>query len=107
MRSLSAYANLAIGSFITAQVMAFTKGSVGILFSSPRLKMPENINQIPALLPPILALVYNCTLIVKETAQLLKDESTQINLDSFQKKKKERLPLHELVLFLLFYALFY
>ncbi|KAG1471251.1 hypothetical protein G6F56_002231 [Rhizopus delemar] len=62
------------GSFITAQVMTFTKGSVGILFSSPRLKMPENISQIPALLPPILALVYNCTLIIKETAQLLKDE---------------------------------
>ncbi|CAO0798091.1 unnamed protein product [Mucor circinelloides] len=72
------------GSFITAQVMTFTKGSVGILFSSPRLKMPENISQIPALLPPILALVYNCTLIVKETAQLLKDESTQINLDPFE-----------------------
>jgi len=84
MRSLLAYANLAIGSFITAQVMTFTKGSVGILFSSPRLKMPENISQIPALLPPILALVYNCTLIVKETAQLLKDESTQINLDPFE-----------------------
>ncbi|KAL7329115.1 hypothetical protein PS15p_207272 [Mucor circinelloides] len=72
------------GSFITVQVMTFTKGSVGILFSSPRLKMPENISQIPALLPPILALVYNCTLIVKETAQLLKDESTQINLDPFE-----------------------
>lgn len=84
MRSLSAYANLAVGSFITAQVMTFTKGSVGILFPSPRLKMPENISQIPALLPPILALVYNCTLIVKETAQLLKDESTQINLDPFK-----------------------
>lgn len=124
MRSLSAYANLAVGSFITAQVMTFTKGSVGILFPSPRLKMPENISQIPALLPPILALVYNCTLIVKETAQLLKDESTQINLDPFKNsdyffpnsfvpeskdssKKKERVPLHELVLFLLFYTLFY
>lgn len=84
VRSLSAYANLAIGSFITAQVMTFTKGSVGILFSSPRLKMPENISQIPALLPPILALVYNCTLIIKETAQLLKDESRHINLNPFR-----------------------
>ncbi|GAA5796066.1 hypothetical protein HPULCUR_001435 [Helicostylum pulchrum] len=71
------------GSFITAQVMTFTKGSVGILFSSPRLKMPENISQVPALLPPILALVYNCTLVIKETAQLLKDESTHINLNPF------------------------
>lgn len=85
MRSLSAYANLAIGSFITAQVMTFTKGSVGILFSSPRLKMPENISQVPALLPPILALVYNCTLlIIKETAQLFKNESTHVNLNSFK-----------------------
>ncbi|KAI9258418.1 hypothetical protein EDC94DRAFT_171179 [Helicostylum pulchrum] len=72
------------GSFITAQVMTFTKGSVGILFSSPRLKMPENISQVPALLPPILALVYNCTLVIKETAQLLKDESTHINLNPFK-----------------------
>ncbi|KAI7891400.1 uncharacterized protein EV154DRAFT_420504, partial [Mucor mucedo] len=72
------------GSFIRAQVMAFTKGSVGILFSSPRLKMPENISQVPALLPPILALVYNCTSIIKETAQLLKDESTHVNLNPFK-----------------------
>lgn len=84
MRLLSAYANLAIGSFIRAQVMTFTKGSVGILFSSPRLKMPENISQVPALLPPILTLVYNCTSIIKETAQLLKDESTHVNLNPFK-----------------------
>lgn len=67
MRSLSAYANLAIGSFITAEVMTFAKGSVGVLFSSSRLKMPENISEVPALLPPVLALVYNCTLIIKHS----------------------------------------
>ncbi|CAO3645400.1 unnamed protein product [Mucor hiemalis] len=72
------------GPFITAQVMTFTKGSVGILFTSPRLKMPESINQIPALLPPVLALIYNCALIVKETAQLLQDESSNVNLDPFK-----------------------
>ncbi|KAI9468474.1 MAG: hypothetical protein EXX96DRAFT_513026 [Benjaminiella poitrasii] len=110
------------GSFIIAQALTFTKGSVGILFSSPRLKMPENISQVPALLPPILALVYNCTLIIKETVQLLKDESTHVNLNPFKNsdyffpdsfapeskdssKKKERPPLHELVLFLLIYTL--
>ncbi|KAL0138993.1 hypothetical protein V8B55DRAFT_1519821, partial [Mucor lusitanicus] len=55
------------GSFITAQVMTFTKGSVGLLLSSPRLKMPQNVSEVPALLPPILALVYNCTLIIKNS----------------------------------------
>ncbi|CAO3615362.1 unnamed protein product [Mucor hiemalis] len=72
------------GSFIRSQVMTFTKGSVGILFSSPRLKMPENIGQVPALLPTILALVYNCTSLIKETAPLLKDESTHVNLSPFK-----------------------
>ncbi|KAL0073762.1 hypothetical protein F4703DRAFT_1745744 [Phycomyces blakesleeanus] len=111
------------GSFITAQVMTFTKGSVGILFFSPRLKMPENISQVPALLPPILTLVYNCTLIIKETAQLLKDESTHVNLNPFKnsdyffpnsfvpeskdssKKKKDLLSIIWCFFLLLFYTL--
>lgn len=72
------------GLFITAQVMTFTKGSVGILFSSPRLKMPENISEIPSHLPPVLTLIYNCALIIKETAQILRDKNASVNLNPFK-----------------------
>lgn len=59
------------------------KRSMGALYSSPRLKMPENIAEIPRLLPPVLALVYNCSLIMKKTVQFLVDTAASVNLDPF------------------------
>lgn len=84
MRSLLTYATFAIGCYITAQVMTFTKGFVGILHSSSRLKMPQKISEMPGLLPPVLTLVYNCTLIMRDTAQVLEDNCKRVNLDPFK-----------------------
>jgi hypothetical protein len=46
------------GPYITAEVMTFNHGSIGLLYTSPRLKMPENIGEVPRLLPPVLTLIY-------------------------------------------------
>jgi hypothetical protein len=54
-----------IGSYITAQVMSFNHGCVGVIYTSPRLKMPETITEVAGLLPPVLKLIYNCSQIVK------------------------------------------
>lgn len=85
--------------------MSFNKNFVGVISSSPRLKMPEDISEVPALLLPVLTLVSNCSLIIKETAQLLKDESMKVNLDLFKNSEyffldsfvylsQKNLPLH-------------
>ncbi|KAL9538841.1 hypothetical protein MBANPS3_010643 [Mucor bainieri] len=71
-----------LGPYISAEVMTF-KGCVGVLYSSPRLKMPENIAEIPRLLPPVLALVFNCSIIMKETVQFLVGTAASVNLDPF------------------------
>lgn len=45
------------GLYIAVEIMTFNHGSIGLLYSSPRLKMPESIGEVPFLLPPVLALV--------------------------------------------------
>ena len=61
--------------------MSFKKGSVALISSSERLKMPESIKQIPALLPPVLALVYNCTQAIKSTVNYIDDVSSSFSLN--------------------------
>ncbi|KAI9256988.1 hypothetical protein EDC94DRAFT_614972 [Helicostylum pulchrum] len=57
------------GPYITAEIMTFNHGSIGLLYTSTHLKMPENLHKVPYLLPPVLTLVYNCTQVIKNTAQ--------------------------------------
>ncbi|KAI9481639.1 MAG: hypothetical protein EXX96DRAFT_538817 [Benjaminiella poitrasii] len=71
------------GPYITAGIMTFSHGSVGLLYTSPRLKMPKNIGEVPRLLPPVLTLVYNCTQVIKNTAQFLRENVISVNLDLF------------------------
>lgn len=61
--------------------MTFKKGSIALISSSERLKMPESIKQIPALLPPVLALVYNCAQTIKRTVDYIDDVSSRFCLD--------------------------
>lgn len=61
--------------------MSFKKGSVALISSSERLKMPESIKQTPALLPPVLALVYNCTKVIKSTVNYIDDVSSSFSLN--------------------------
>lgn len=63
------------GPYITVEIMTFNHGSIGLLNSSPRLKMPESIREVPYLLPSVLALVYNCAQVIKNTAQFLKNNA--------------------------------
>ncbi|RCH94319.1 hypothetical protein CU098_010068, partial [Rhizopus stolonifer] len=69
------------GMYITALEMSFKKGSIALISSSERLKMPESIKQIPALLPPVLALVYNCTQAIKNTVDYIDDVSSSFSLN--------------------------
>ncbi|KAG1144472.1 hypothetical protein G6F37_012293 [Rhizopus arrhizus] len=69
------------GMYITALEMSFKKGSVALISSSERLKMPESIKQIPDLLPPVLALVYNCTQAIKSTVNYIDDVSSSFSLN--------------------------
>lgn len=59
--------------------MSFNKGSIALISSSERLKMPESIKQIPALLPPVLALVYNCTQAIKSIVDYIDDISSSFS----------------------------
>ncbi|KAL9539230.1 hypothetical protein MBANPS3_010382 [Mucor bainieri] len=69
------------GMHISTVQMSFSRGSVALVSLSRRYKMPESIEEIPALLPPVLALVYNCALIMKNTSNYLDDVSSKVNLD--------------------------
>ncbi|KAG1369283.1 hypothetical protein G6F61_012462 [Rhizopus arrhizus] len=71
------------GPYITAEVMTFNHGSIGLLYTSPRLKMPENIDEVPRLLPPALTLMYNCAQVIKNTAQFLRKNAASVNLNPF------------------------
>ncbi|KAG1167158.1 hypothetical protein G6F36_012662 [Rhizopus arrhizus] len=71
------------GPYITVKVMSFNHASVGLVYTSPRLKMPERITEVARLLPLVLQLVYNCSQIIKGTVKHLEDTSTSVTLDSF------------------------
>lgn len=53
-------------------------GSVALLSSSGRFKMPEAINEVPSFLPPVLAVVYNCAQIMKRTSSHLEEISSAV-----------------------------
>lgn len=65
--------------------MSFSKGSVGLIYRSPRLKMPERIAEIPGLLPPVLTLIYNAAMIIKNTTLYIRASSSYMALASFNK----------------------
>ncbi|KAL0142701.1 hypothetical protein V8B55DRAFT_1563177 [Mucor lusitanicus] len=65
------------GMHISAVQMSFSLGSVSLVSLSKRYKVPESVKEIPALLPPVLALVYNCALIMKSTSEHLDDSQSQ------------------------------
>lgn len=70
-----------VGMHISAVQMSFSLGSVSLVSLSKRYKVPESVKEIPALLPPVLALVYNCALIMKSTSEHLDDVSSRVNLN--------------------------
>jgi hypothetical protein len=65
-------------------------GSVALLSSSGGLKMPEAIAEVPSLLPPVLAAVYNCAQIMKRTSVYLEDTTSSFTLK--KPKTKPSLP---------------
>lgn len=65
--------------WIVALRMRFDHGSVSLLSTSKRLKMPESIEEVPALLPPVLNLVYNCSQIIRKTAEYIDDVATSVS----------------------------
>lgn len=67
---------------ISAQVMTCSKGSVSLLSTSLRYHMPESIEEIARLLPPVLKMIYNCSQIVKNTAVHLKKVSSTVEINS-------------------------
>lgn len=68
------------GNYITAKAMSFSKGSIGLVSSSQRLKMPSSVNEIPRFLPPVLHLIYNCSQIIKSTKEHLENISGIVSL---------------------------
>lgn len=71
------------GPYITVEIMTFGHGSVGQLYTSPRLKMPESIGEVPRLLPPALSLIYNYAQVIKNTSQFLGKNIDEVNLNPF------------------------
>ncbi|KAG1041752.1 hypothetical protein G6F43_012043 [Rhizopus delemar] len=71
------------GPYITVEIMTFGHGSVGLLYTSPRLKMPESIGEMPRLLPPALSLIYNYAQVIKNTSQFLGKNTAEVNLNPF------------------------
>lgn len=72
-----------IGFYIICKVKSFNHGSVSLIYSSRRFKMPENIAEVPRLLPPVLTLIYSCAQISKNSMDHLKDLSSSVMLDPF------------------------
>ncbi|CAO3691205.1 unnamed protein product [Rhizopus stolonifer] len=68
------------GNYITAKAMSFSKGSIGLVSSSQRLKIPSSVNEIPRFLPPVLHLIYNCSQIIKSTKKHLERISGTVSL---------------------------
>lgn len=71
--------------YLSALVMTFKNGSTSLISRSKRFKMPENVAEIPSLLPPILKLIYNMSIAVKETISFIKGKSSMVNLEEVEK----------------------
>ncbi|CAO3648684.1 unnamed protein product [Mucor hiemalis] len=56
-------------------------GSVALLSESPRLKLPETIEEVQALLPPVLTIIYNYTQTLKTTARYIEEISSIVPSD--------------------------
>ncbi|ORE12397.1 hypothetical protein BCV71DRAFT_191128 [Rhizopus microsporus] len=80
------------GNYITAKAMSFSKGSIGLVSSSQRLKMPTSINEIPRFLPPVLHLIYNCSQIIKSTKEHLEKISGIVSLGQLAPCEKKYFP---------------
>lgn len=61
--------------------MTFDKGSVSLVSTSRRYRMPESVADIPRLLPPILKLVYNWAKVIEGTSQYIRSVSSTVRLD--------------------------
>lgn len=61
-------------------------GSVALLATTKRLKMPESI-EVSALLPPVLNLVYGHVQTIKKTAKYIDDVSTSVSFGSNSEPK--------------------
>ncbi|KAL7333197.1 hypothetical protein PS15p_202131 [Mucor circinelloides] len=70
------------GMWIVGLKMRFDRGSVALLVTTKRLKMPESIEEVPALLPPVLNLVYGHAQTIKKTAEYIEDVSTSVSFGS-------------------------
>ncbi|KAF1798340.1 hypothetical protein V8B55DRAFT_1176773 [Mucor lusitanicus] len=57
---------------ITFMEMTFKHGSMALLTFSKRFKMPESLNELPHLLPPVLRAMYICAVVTKESADMIK-----------------------------------
>lgn len=69
------------GHYISAMVMDFRHGSTALLTTSKRFKMPESLEEIPLLLPHVLKLLYNCSLITRSTVASIKLSTNTFNED--------------------------
>lgn len=65
--------------WIVGLKMKLDRGSVALLVTTKRLKMPESIEEVPALLPPVLNLVYSHAQTIKKTAEYIDDVSTSVS----------------------------
>ncbi|CEP16821.1 hypothetical protein [Parasitella parasitica] len=62
--------------------MRLHRGTVALLVTTKRLKMPESIEEVPALLPPVFNLVYTHAQTIKRTAAYIDDVSTSVSFGS-------------------------
>lgn len=68
--------------YITGLKMTFAHGSVSLLSKSKRLKVPESIEEVPVLLPPVLALTYNYARMIRKTVEYIDDTATSVDFGS-------------------------
>lgn len=68
--------------WIVGLKMRLDRGSVALLVATKRLKMPESIEEVPALLPPVLNLIYSHAQTIKKTAEYIDDVSTSVSFGS-------------------------
>ncbi|KAI8068841.1 hypothetical protein BDF21DRAFT_465813 [Thamnidium elegans] len=69
-----------LGFNLTALLMTF-KGSTSLITRSKRISLPQNVTDIPRLLPIALKLVYNASQTVKGTMDTIKKASASVILD--------------------------
>jgi hypothetical protein len=56
---------------MTSTIMTFKHGSIGLIYSSNRIKMPTTIKEISRLLPRALKIAYNSARAIKDTIRYL------------------------------------